>query len=287
MFQSKLDVLRSMLQGVTNPTAPDGVERVRYLWNKKSILEAVKDLETWQALTDQSWFLFMTITDAGIDAALAAKSPQIPNLVPSASTIRSCMLSTPLTGAKLMLPHGEIEHMETTYPSLKSSQQNGLAHLGLLPLIFSTRYAICSHHLAHTFQDTLLPRRTRGSLQADYSTRNQKSLDFSLAKASLCLAEKQIQRSLSCSEHHLMFSHVQKVYESCYLAPSLQDLSLNASTLPKDWQMQLAMFMSLVLFTRISVPSLSSASPHLMGKPYPPFLLVLSCFEETWAGHKE
>lgn len=113
MFQSKLDILRSMLQGVANPTAPDGVERVRYLWNKKSILEAVKDLETWQALTDQSWFLFMTITDAGIDAALAAKSSQIPNLIPSTSTIRSsCILSTPLTGAKLMLPHGEIDHME-------------------------------------------------------------------------------------------------------------------------------------------------------------------------------
>lgn len=56
----------------------------------------------------------MTIADAGIDVALAAKSSQVSNLIPSASTIRSsCLLNTPLSGAKLMLPHGEIDHMET------------------------------------------------------------------------------------------------------------------------------------------------------------------------------
>ena len=52
MFQSKLEILRSLLQDVANPTAPDSVKRVKYLWNKRSISEAVKDLETWQALTD-------------------------------------------------------------------------------------------------------------------------------------------------------------------------------------------------------------------------------------------
>lgn len=157
MFQSKLEILRSMLPDGSNPTTPDGVERVKYLWNKKSILEAVKDLETWQALTDQSWFLFMTIADAGIDAALTAKSSQISNLIPSASTIRSSrVLKTTLSGTKLMLSHGEIDHMEicdiafSDVKSAKRSHPSGTSTTYILNEIFNLQSPPGSHFSRYT-----------------------------------------------------------------------------------------------------------------------------------------
>lgn len=113
MFKSKLDVLISMFKDFPNPTTPNSLESFKYLWNRKSILEAVQDLQECQALADQSWFLLMTIKDPGVDAALAEEGSKILSFVPSASTIRSSwILNTPLSETKLMLRHGDIDQME-------------------------------------------------------------------------------------------------------------------------------------------------------------------------------
>ncbi|KAK2597905.1 hypothetical protein N8I77_012658 [Diaporthe amygdali] len=115
MFQSKLEILKSILQSATSRTDLDGLDRLKYLWNRNVITEAIKNLEIWQALTDQTWFLFMTIVDAGVDDALTMKDSKVLSIIPSASTIRSsCMLNKSLSGAKLVLPHGEIEKMEVS-----------------------------------------------------------------------------------------------------------------------------------------------------------------------------
>lgn len=113
MFQSKLEIIKSMLQGAANPVELDGVDKLKYFWKKNGITEAIRDLQTWQALTDQTWFLFMAIMDPGVDSALAADGSRILSLVPSTSTIRSSLTAgTSQGGARLMLPYGEVEQME-------------------------------------------------------------------------------------------------------------------------------------------------------------------------------
>lgn len=128
MFQSRLEIIRSMLQGVSNPAILDGVDKIKYLWKKSGIAGAIKDLQTWQALTDQSWFLFMAIADPEIDSALDTDGSSTLSLIPSASTIRSSLkMGTSLSGAKLMLPHGEVERMEIldiAFSDAKTAKRN-------------------------------------------------------------------------------------------------------------------------------------------------------------------
>lgn len=139
IFQSKLDILKSMFQDAPSPTNHDSMESFKYFWNKKSILEAAQDLQTWQALTDQSWFLLMTIVDPGVDTALADNELQISSFIPSTSTIRSSwILKTSSGGARLMLPYGEIEQMEISniaFSDIKSAKRSR-------PLGASTTYIL-------------------------------------------------------------------------------------------------------------------------------------------------
>ncbi|KUI56021.1 hypothetical protein VP1G_10793 [Cytospora mali] len=72
MFSSKLEIVTSMLTTLINP---DGSLRVKlkYVWKKESLDEAIEGLEVWQKTTDHSWFLLMRIADPGVDSALSVE----------------------------------------------------------------------------------------------------------------------------------------------------------------------------------------------------------------------
>lgn len=114
MLQSKLDTVKYILQCITATEESNVTKRIRYLRNKAALDEAIKSLSVWQALTDQSWFLFMTLVDPGVEAALVTENHRTTRLIPSASFIRSSLTadSSGASVASLLLPHGEIEKME-------------------------------------------------------------------------------------------------------------------------------------------------------------------------------
>ncbi|KAI7777805.1 hypothetical protein LA080_003004 [Diaporthe eres] len=130
MLQSKLDIVKYILQGITSTEEPNVTKRVRYLRNKAALDEAIQSLSVWQALTDQSWFLFMTLVNPGVEAALVAENHRTTRLIPSASLIRSSLTldSSGTSVASLILPHGEIEKMERSDITLSDAKIGKRVH---------------------------------------------------------------------------------------------------------------------------------------------------------------
>lgn len=114
MLQSKLETVKYILQGIAGADESNVMTRVRYLRSKGALDEAIHNLGVWQALTDQSWFLFMTLVDPRVEAALVNENHRTTRLIPSASFIRSSLTvdSSGTSVASRLLPHGEIEKME-------------------------------------------------------------------------------------------------------------------------------------------------------------------------------
>lgn len=83
VLKNRLEVVISLLKdllkpqlGIKNITLSPTykVSRWKYGVKKSSLDEAIKDLEIWQGLADQSWFLLLRIADTQVDQALAASS---------------------------------------------------------------------------------------------------------------------------------------------------------------------------------------------------------------------
>ncbi|KAI4635435.1 uncharacterized protein J4E87_000386 [Alternaria ethzedia] len=79
ILQNKLDIVVSILRSFIklqpaneNGTAPPNlkVQRLKFAAKKSSLDEAIDDLEKWQGLADQSWFLLLRIANTQVDQAL-------------------------------------------------------------------------------------------------------------------------------------------------------------------------------------------------------------------------
>ncbi|KUI73548.1 hypothetical protein VM1G_08762 [Cytospora mali] len=114
MFSSKLEIVTSMLTTLVNP---DGSHRakLKYVWKKESLDEAIEGLEVWQKTTDHSWFLLMRmrIADPGVDSALSIGDSGALISTTSTSAIRAGLRTakptTPPSG--LTLDYRELETM--------------------------------------------------------------------------------------------------------------------------------------------------------------------------------
>jgi hypothetical protein len=77
ILQNKLEIVVSLLKGLVkskhssekeNRTSPTHtVRRLKYAVKKDSLNEAIGELEIWQGLADQSWFLLLRIADTQVD----------------------------------------------------------------------------------------------------------------------------------------------------------------------------------------------------------------------------
>ncbi|KAI4939210.1 uncharacterized protein J4E92_000494 [Alternaria infectoria] len=102
ILQNKLDIVVSILRGLVkvqpaneNELAPSNhkVLRWRFAAKKSSLDEAINDLEKWQGLADQSWYLLLRIADTLVDRALAASGsadePSTGKAIPETIAIRA------------------------------------------------------------------------------------------------------------------------------------------------------------------------------------------------------
>lgn len=100
ILQNKLEIVVSLLkdlvklepgrEALSSPTYK--VNRWKYAARHKSLDEAIKDLEIWQGLANQSWFLLLRIADTQIDQVLTSGSvsePSTGTVIPATSVIRA------------------------------------------------------------------------------------------------------------------------------------------------------------------------------------------------------
>ncbi|XDG04571.1 hypothetical protein ABKA04_004186 [Annulohypoxylon sp. FPYF3050] len=95
MLIEKLGIAKSILGGIVNPSFVydtsggelSKVERLRYAKKKENLDNAIDALETWQQISDPSWFLIMKMSNRGIDDALIGE-PKIEESIPAVSAIR-------------------------------------------------------------------------------------------------------------------------------------------------------------------------------------------------------
>ncbi|KAI1416098.1 hypothetical protein F5Y13DRAFT_127646 [Hypoxylon sp. FL1857] len=96
MLTGKLDIATLTLKSLVKAQASAGgsgtevrfvPRHVKYAFKKESLDEAIDALETWQRLSDPSWFLILRMNDRRVDDTLA-KQPKLDESIPSTSAIR-------------------------------------------------------------------------------------------------------------------------------------------------------------------------------------------------------
>ncbi|CAG8970827.1 hypothetical protein HYALB_00001615 [Hymenoscyphus albidus] len=125
MLVGKLEVAISILKGlvkvqVGSPGDESSVtftpRALKYAFRKDGLDEAIEALETWQRISDPSWFLILKKFDDRVDKMLANEESQLGEYIPSTSIIpRNIFEDTPsISGSspKLWLPSTEIAKME-------------------------------------------------------------------------------------------------------------------------------------------------------------------------------
>ncbi|KAF4985650.1 hypothetical protein FDECE_16414 [Fusarium decemcellulare] len=103
----------------TNPGGPHLGRRrkVNFAFKKESLDKAIDELETWQKLADQSWFLIMKIADPQIDRALPSIDNAVgdggnaANAIPEANAVRAAGHTGPLDGSGITIEARELDKM--------------------------------------------------------------------------------------------------------------------------------------------------------------------------------
>ncbi|KAJ2997862.1 hypothetical protein NUW58_g518 [Xylaria curta] len=124
-LQSKLKAVTSKLESVVKMPNKDGdtnsteessgtgtPRRLKYALLKKSIDEAVEELEVWQRTVDPSWHLILKIASSQIDQALMSGNEGITTSFPSTSIIRPGLRGANSDeSTKVFLPSSELKKM--------------------------------------------------------------------------------------------------------------------------------------------------------------------------------
>ncbi|KAM5358782.1 hypothetical protein ACJZ2D_014990 [Fusarium nematophilum] len=130
MLLSKLEVVTLLLKRLAKQqtdTADEkqarlgGKRKVKYAFNKDSLDKAIDELEVWQRIADQSWFLIMKIADPRIDEALPARDntvgdgTSVESAIPEARAVRAAghgdANTGPLAGSGITIKAEELDRM--------------------------------------------------------------------------------------------------------------------------------------------------------------------------------
>lgn len=131
ILQNKLEIVLSLLKRLVTPSREKDevfpsppchkIGRWKYAGRKSSLDEAIANLEVWQGLSDQSWFLLLRIADSQVDKALAMRDD---------NTVSGTDMSLPATAA-IRAGLQQLEHVALTTASpghytLSSSALNNM-----------------------------------------------------------------------------------------------------------------------------------------------------------------
>ncbi|USP82466.1 P-type cation-transporting [Curvularia clavata] len=107
ILQNKLGIVVSLLRDLVKPQPGSEeqtslstykVRRWKYAGKKSSLDEAIEDLEKWQGVADQSWFLLLRIANSQVDQALAicgsSNEPRSGTVMKTMKTIRAGLQHT-------------------------------------------------------------------------------------------------------------------------------------------------------------------------------------------------
>jgi hypothetical protein len=102
VLQNKLETVVSLMRGLLKPLPVNEdamlsptyeVKRWKYASKKGGLDEAIGELEEWQRLANQSWFLLLRIADTQVDQALATSGgtsePSTGRAIPATTVIRA------------------------------------------------------------------------------------------------------------------------------------------------------------------------------------------------------
>ena len=98
VFVGKLEIANAMLKRLVKPELreKDGVseinlvpKKLKYAFKRESLDEAINALESWQRISDPSWFLVLKMADRQLDAELALDNGKTAAPIPSALAIRA------------------------------------------------------------------------------------------------------------------------------------------------------------------------------------------------------
>ncbi|KAI0444861.1 hypothetical protein F4803DRAFT_218085 [Xylaria telfairii] len=110
MLVDKLTLAKSLLRSIVTTQLSNGEsgtevtfvpKAIKYTSRKDKLDEAIEALETWQRLSDPSWFLIFKIKDARLENVLNTKESISTLPATSISSISSIRVSTSQTGAEL------------------------------------------------------------------------------------------------------------------------------------------------------------------------------------------
>jgi len=126
MLIEKLTLAKFLLRSVVTTKVGDGEsgtevlfvpKAVKYAFRKDKLDEAIDTLETWQRLSDPSWFLIFRVRDAQLENTLRLDESISSLPVPSISSIRASLHENgvdPIRVPALALPAEAISTMEIT-----------------------------------------------------------------------------------------------------------------------------------------------------------------------------
>ena len=82
-------------------------KRLKYIWIKECVDNAIKDLEEWQKKFDPSWFLIMKVVNPVIDQELAKGKSEVAS-ISTAKGLRDSLKEEPQIKTPLFLPEEEL-----------------------------------------------------------------------------------------------------------------------------------------------------------------------------------
>lgn len=124
MLVGKLEVATLILKGLVKVQkgSHGGEEDIilaprplKYAFKKESLDEAIDALETWQRLSDPSWFLILNMSSSRVDKMLANERLELATHIPSTTIIRNNLAENNLStsvSSKLSLPSTDLANME-------------------------------------------------------------------------------------------------------------------------------------------------------------------------------
>ncbi|KAM0259170.1 hypothetical protein ACHAPA_010904 [Fusarium lateritium] len=136
MLLGKIEAVILLLQQILSRTKPTQEEafldpgehfgwrrKLKFVFNKKSLDNAIDELETWQRIADHSWFLILKIADPLIDTTLLSIDDAVgdglsaANAIPEAYAVRAAH-TRPLVGSSITIDANELDKMSVSRISL-------------------------------------------------------------------------------------------------------------------------------------------------------------------------
>jgi serine/threonine protein kinase len=224
----KLEIATALIRRLVKPVPPEAVSggpisfaprALKFSFKKDSLTRALNAIETWQRISDPTWFLMLKMTDSRLDTALEVDRPSTEQFVPTAFTVRASSRlksSTVLGFGGITLPPEALTRMNTE--RLAFCELMTAAHPSKQPT-YILDVILGSNESSYDVAKQNIRDMARKLQPADPKT-------FNLLSCKGFITEKKITNGVK----ETVFTLVFRIPPELTLARSLRDLLLSTST---------------------------------------------------------